>query len=141
MNADERKLFDIAKQKVSRHAELPACLKGSCTSDTTQHSPVQGFLTLKGSGYRAERKGSPIANSFRQHCDAVARPCIVVEQGTGSNPADIVLLDLSPLRSKDLAEVQAASESAMSAACHMLTTYTISAGRGAVCAHSSWHWG
>ncbi|KAL4520968.1 hypothetical protein Ndes2526B_g00147 [Nannochloris sp. 'desiccata'] len=69
LNADERQEYNRAKER--------------------------GFLTLKGSGYRAERKGAPLANIWRQFNDANGRPCIVIEQ---QGPLDTVLLDLSPLR-------------------------------------------
>ena len=65
----------------------------------------QSFLTLKGSGYRAERKGSPLANIYRQFCDASRIPCILVEQGVGNNPEDTVLVDFSPLRQPELSQV------------------------------------
>ena len=66
---------------------------------------VQGWLTVKGTGYRRERKGSPIANLFRQWCDAQARPCVMLEQGFGNNAKDTVLVDLATLRSLDRAPV------------------------------------
>jgi len=69
LNADERQEYNRAKER--------------------------GFLTLKGSGYRAERKGAPLANLWRQFNDANGRPCIVIEQ---QGPIDAVLVDLSPLR-------------------------------------------
>ncbi|KAL0037189.1 hypothetical protein WJX79_004730 [Trebouxia sp. C0005] len=80
LNAEERQQYDIAKQK--------------------------GFLTLRGTGYRKERKGSPLANTFRQWCDAQAIVCIVIEQGFGSDAVDTVLVDLSTLRSSDTSEVE-----------------------------------
>jgi hypothetical protein len=72
LNADERQEYNRAKER--------------------------GFLTLKGSGYRAERKGAPLANIWRQFNDANGRPCIVIEQ---QGPLDTVLVDLSPLRVLD----------------------------------------
>ena len=65
------------------------------------HKCVQGWLTVKGTGYRRERKGSPIANLFRQWCDAQARPCVMLEQGFGNDAKDTVLVDLATLRSLD----------------------------------------
>lgn len=76
LNAEERAAYNIAQQK--------------------------GFLTLKGSGYRRERKGSPLANIFRQLNDAMNRPCIIVMQQYGGNGGDIVLVDFSPLRLLDI---------------------------------------
>ena len=71
LNAEERKSFELAKRK--------------------------GVLTIKGSGYRRERKGSPLANIWRQYSDALGRSCIIVEQ-SGSGKEDMVLLDASTLR-------------------------------------------
>ena len=68
-------------------------------------SGMQNFLTLKGSGYRRERKGSPLANIFRQWCDASELPCIAIEQGTGDNPLDTVVVDFVTLRRQDLEQV------------------------------------
>lgn len=88
LNAEERQQYDIAKQK--------------------------GFLTLRGTGYRKERKGSPLANTFRQWCDAQATTCIVIEQGFGSDAIDTVLVDLSTLRSSDTSEVETVIKSTAS---------------------------
>ena len=85
LNTEEVKVFKLAKEK--------------------------GFLTVKGSGYRRERKGSPLANIYRQWCDAMARPCIMIEQQPvpagfsveSGGALDIVLVDLSPLRNPRLA--------------------------------------
>ena len=67
----------------------------------------RGFLTLKGSGYRAERKGAPLANIWRQYNDANGRPCIVIEQ---QGPEDTVLVDLSPLRLLNSLQIEVAVE-------------------------------
>lgn len=71
----------------------------------------RGYLTLKGSGYRRERKGSPLANIFRQLNDALGRPCVIVEQRSGAGALDIVMVDLSPLRLLDYTEADAATQS------------------------------
>ena len=69
LNQEERIQYNIAKEK--------------------------GFLTIKSTGYRRERKGSPLANIYRQFCDAHGKPCVVVcvEQGQ-----DAILVDVSTLR-------------------------------------------
>ena len=69
----------------------------------------QKYLALKGSGYRKERKGSPLANIFRQWCDASALPCIVIEQGFGNDPLDTVVVDLVTLRKADVSQVMSGS--------------------------------
>ncbi len=62
-----------------------------------ERARARGWLALKGSGYRAERKGAPLANIYRQLCDATARPCIVLERAAAGGD-DAVFVDLSPLR-------------------------------------------
>lgn len=72
LNRDERILFEIAKQA--------------------------GYLSIQGSSYRKERKGSPIRNTFRQRCDALERVCVIIEK---RNIQDRILIDFSTLRMKD----------------------------------------
>jgi len=72
LNQDERRAFDQAKR--------------------------DGFLTVRGTGYRKNRKGSPVANTFRQRCDALAQICVVVEKRSG---LDKVIIDVSTLRVRD----------------------------------------
>eukprot|EP00955_Chlamydomonas_euryale_P118485 366546-Chlamydomonas_euryale.AAC.18 len=45
---------------------------------------VQGFLAVRGTGYRKERRGHPLPNVFRQWCDARELPCVVIEQVRGA---------------------------------------------------------
>lgn len=47
LNRDERRIFDQAKR--------------------------DGYVTVRGTGYRKNRKGSPVVNTFRQRCDALAQ--------------------------------------------------------------------
>jgi hypothetical protein len=56
-------------------------------------------MVLSGNGYRRERKGSPLANSWRQLADALAFPALTVQNGA-SEPSrpDLVVVDLSTLR-------------------------------------------
>ena len=72
LNRDERRIFDQAKR--------------------------DGFLTVRGTGYRKNRKGSPVANTFRQRCDALARPFVTIEKRSDS---DRVVIDFSTLRVQD----------------------------------------
>lgn len=78
LNAEERKAYTLATTKE--------------------------FLTLKGSGYRKERKGSPLANIYRQYCDAGGVPCVNVllisSSGAmrGRRREDLVLVDMAPTR-------------------------------------------
>lgn len=74
LNQDERKAYDIALQK--------------------------GYLTLKGTGYRKERKGSPLANIYRQYCDARDTLCVnvLLRQAGQHQQGDVVLIDMTPKR-------------------------------------------
>jgi hypothetical protein len=69
-----------------------------------------GFVQLRGTGYRRERKGSPLANIHRQLCDALGRACIEVHRGLGTDATDEVIVDLSPFRPVEAAELAAALE-------------------------------
>jgi len=84
LNEMERKEFDLAKK--------------------------MGFVQLRGTGYRRERKGSPLANIHRQLCDALGRPCIEVHRGLGTDATDEVVVDLSPYRPVGPVELDAAWE-------------------------------
>jgi hypothetical protein len=69
LNADERKQYRLALEK--------------------------GWLTLTGTGYRKERKGAPLANIYRQYCDANGMLCVnVLLAGVDS----FVLVEASTLR-------------------------------------------
>ena len=59
---------------------------------------LQGYLQVRGTGYRRGRKGNPLPNIYRQWCDAKAQACIVIEQDMIGNGKDCVVVDLSPLR-------------------------------------------
>eukprot|EP00611_Tribonema_gayanum_P014341 TRINITY_DN25695_c0_g1_i1.p1 TRINITY_DN25695_c0_g1~~TRINITY_DN25695_c0_g1_i1.p1 ORF type:complete len:289 (-),score=69.35 TRINITY_DN25695_c0_g1_i1:170-988(-) len=80
LNADERAEWELAKKR--------------------------GYLVLRGTGYRKERKGSPLGNIFRQYCDAKAVPFVSLEQAVGINAVDEVHVDLSPLRQRELDAVK-----------------------------------
>jgi hypothetical protein len=63
----------------------------------------KGYITVAGTGYRRERKGSPLINIHRQWCDAREKPQVVLckASSSGSPSAallDDVIVDLSPLR-------------------------------------------
>jgi len=69
LNQEERATYEVAKQK--------------------------GYLTVKGTGYRKERKGSPLHNIWRQRCDALKTVCLIVEKRPIQ---DTVVMDFSTLR-------------------------------------------
>ncbi len=75
LNAQERKEWDLAKKRC--------------------------FLLLRGTGWRKERGDSPLANIYRQLCDARAEPAISVARGLGIDGIDEVCCDFSPLRTLD----------------------------------------
>jgi hypothetical protein len=73
LNEEERKQFDMAIRK--------------------------GFLQIHGSGWRKQRRGSPILNSWRNWCDARCNPSIVLHKSTSpESQPDSIIVDLSPLR-------------------------------------------
>lgn len=43
----------------------------------------RGYLQLRGTGWRRERGDSPLANIYRQLCDAKNIPCITIAKGLG----------------------------------------------------------
>lgn len=65
----------------------------------------QGFLQVKGSSWRSQRRDAPLINSYRSLMDARGRPAIVLHKlnpSSGSSDGeDILVIDLSPLRYPD----------------------------------------
>ena len=61
------------------------------------------FLQLRGTGWRKERGDSPLANIYRNHCDAKGIPYISIIRAIGINEIeDKVVIDFSPVRVLDL---------------------------------------
>jgi len=73
LNEEERILYDMARRK--------------------------GFVEIGGSGWRKQRRGAPLVNSYRNWCDARAVPVVYLYKG--NQGIDEVQLDLSPLRIPD----------------------------------------
>lgn len=71
MNAEERNIYDRARQK--------------------------GFVEITGSGWRKQRSDAPLVNTYRSWCDANGHAAIYVHKANDGN--DEVVVDLSPLRS------------------------------------------
>jgi len=73
------------------------------------------YLLVRGTGWRKERGDSPLANIYRQLCDAHAVPCISVQRGVGGGAdgslLEIVTVDLSPLRTLEFDDVVAIAKS------------------------------
>ena len=61
-------------------------------------SKRNGFVSLRGSGWRKERGASPLLNTYRQRCDAEAKSTISFQKGMGNDAVDTVSLDVSTLR-------------------------------------------
>lgn len=71
LNEEERMLFDQARRK--------------------------GFLEITGSGWRSQRRESPLLNTYRSLCDARGQASVVLHKDkTG---VDDLVVDISPLRS------------------------------------------
>lgn len=73
LNNDERLKFDLALQR--------------------------GFVEIDGSGWRSQRRDSPLSNTYRSYCDAKAQPVIALHKD--SEGIDNILVDLSPLRTPE----------------------------------------
>jgi len=56
------------------------------------------FLETRGTGFRRDRGGNPVKNTWRQYCDSAAMCCIHVEQGFGDGAVDRVAVDFTTLR-------------------------------------------
>jgi hypothetical protein len=65
----------------------------------------KGFIELGGSGWRKQRRDSPLVNTWRSFCDSKRQPFLAVFKD--SQGMDDVSLDLSPLRLHLLEEVSA----------------------------------
>ena len=88
LNEEERKEWDLSKKRK--------------------------FLILRGTGYRRERGDAPLANIYRNLCDAKAIPCISIQKtlgmsitsgdGAAKNQAleDVVTIDFSTLRTTEV---------------------------------------
>lgn len=81
LNTAERKEWDLAKKR--------------------------RYLLLRGTGWRKERGDSPLANIYRNYCDAVAVPCISMRRGVQSGQLlyDELIIDFSPLRLINVSEL------------------------------------
>ena len=73
LNDEERTLYDFARRK--------------------------GFVEIAGSGWRKQRRGAPLVNTYRNWCDARAVPVVYLYKN--KDGMDEVVLDLSPLRVPD----------------------------------------
>lgn len=60
----------------------------------------KGFVEIGGSGWRKQRRGAPLVNTYRNWCDARAVPAVYLFKN--KDGVDEVVLDLSPLRLPEL---------------------------------------
>ena len=97
-----------------------------------EYAKLRRYLNLRGTGWRKERGDSPLANIYRNYCDAVGIPSIRYEYGSScllifynldnksfnlfksimrgignTDLSDRVIVDFSPLREKDVASLVA----------------------------------
>lgn len=83
LNALERKEWDLAKRR--------------------------RYLLVRGTGWRKERGDSPLANIYRNYCDALDIPCVSVYRSIQEDESNIlidkVIIDFSPLRISDVREI------------------------------------
>merc|ERR1719159_779690 len=82
-----------AKKKGTGSRGVPHRLNAAEREDFNR-AVRRGVLDVAGSGYRAERAGAPLVNTYRNWCDARGVPMIVRHKGV----EDTVVVDLSPLR-------------------------------------------
>ena len=54
-----------------------------------------GYVDVKGSGWRRERGGAPLVNTWRNYCDARAHVSVLLHR---RSTRDTVVVDMSPLR-------------------------------------------
>lgn len=90
-----------AKKKGSGSRNVPHRLN-DVERQELNRAAKRGYVTLNGTGYRRNRKGSPLANIHRQWCDARERPQIILCKASGGRSLDNVIVDLSPLRLQGL---------------------------------------
>eukprot|EP01035_Chromulina_nebulosa_P023981 gene23981-31131_t len=95
-----------------------------------EYAKLRRYLNLRGTGWRKERGDSPLANIYRNYCDAVGIPSIRFEYGSSfklirifsmsvpsfssimrgignTDLSDRVIVDFSPLREKNVASLVA----------------------------------
>mmetsp|Transcript_23442 Transcript_23442/g.39219 ORF Transcript_23442/g.39219 Transcript_23442/m.39219 type:complete len:391 (-) Transcript_23442:139-1311(-) len=74
-----------------------------------QLSKMRGYLIVSGTGKRRNRRlgnNNPAYNIYRQYCDVFGWPAIILEQGTGSDKPDSLMVDTSPTRLEDQSDMQ-----------------------------------
>jgi hypothetical protein len=95
---------DAAKRRGTGSRAVPHRLN-SLERKEWDLSKKRHYMLLRGTGYRKERGASPLANIYRQLCDALNIVCITVSRGVGNPPKDEVIIDFSPLRTTQVSEM------------------------------------
>lgn len=90
------------EQRKRKRQELQSQLQFPLSMDQQDEllrAARRGYLTLEG---KSQSRFNPLANAHRQYCDEREQPHIVLckadSQGSGNNPLDHLIVDLSPLR-------------------------------------------
>ena len=91
---------EAAKRRGTGSRQVPHRLN-SMERKEWELAKVRRFLMLRGTGYRRERGDSPLANIYRNYCDATSVPCISIIRNLGIDSVDQVVVDFSPLRTLD----------------------------------------
>jgi hypothetical protein len=73
----------------------------------------RGYVTLDGTGYRRGRKTSSLACAHRQWCDEQQKPQLVLCKASGGRPLDCVIVDLSPLIRRLVAQTKISDRTAV----------------------------
>jgi len=94
-------------------------------------------LTLSGTGYRRERKGSPLMNSWRQYADASGWPAVMLQLGADGKP-EAVVVDFSPLRAETLSTYREAREACLPLATAAGATVLEDGTESVDVAHADW---
>ena len=90
----------------------------------------RGWLVLRGSGYRRERKASPLANIYRQYCDAMNIPCVVISNTPTATTTTTAMIDISTLRVAAAVEDRFAQEILHTCTTGIENTCTVTATEG-----------
>lgn len=94
-----------AKHRGTGSRAVPHRLNADEQAAFTRARESHGFLTVRGSGARRERKGAPLINTWRMWSDAERRAAVVLHLGTGSQrDPDVVIVDLATMRKEGWGE-------------------------------------
>ena len=102
-----------AKKRGTGSRSVPHRLNSEETQEF-KRAQKKGFVEMIGKGFRrggrdyaSDRVGNPLANTFRQRCDATVRPYICLQKASLEKPIDTVQVDASTLRLTAAADYEA----------------------------------